>query len=300
MQMVRGNGGNQFRQYAGQNVRNQNGYNAVQNVKNQNLNRNGNVVAARAKGNVTRNNGHIPPKTAEQKLARKTKLKAKSTVMLAIPDEHILKFHVGKDEKSLWEAIKNRFGGNKESKKIQKTILKKRYENFVASRSKGLDKTYDSLPSAWNTHTLIMRNKDDLDTLSMDDLYNNLKVYEAEIKSQSSSSLNSHNVAFVSSENTSSTNEAVNTAHDDSDSHMEEIDLPFTRDDPMPPSIKDDDYDSGRDILILEELLDNYSLSLPANESYHFDIPSPYRPPVKPPDGKTRTLNIKMIGDVSD
>ncbi|GJW88956.1 hypothetical protein Tco_0164296 [Tanacetum coccineum] len=59
-----------------------------------------------------------------------------------------------------------------------------------------------------------MRNKADLDELSMDDLYNNLKVYEAEIKSQSSSSSNSQNVAFVSSENTSSTNEAVNTAHE--------------------------------------------------------------------------------------
>nr|GEY40517.1 hypothetical protein [Tanacetum cinerariifolium] len=86
----------------------------------------------------------------------------------------------------------------------------------------------------------------------------------------------------------------------DSDSHMEEIDLPFTLDDPMPPAIEDDDYDSGRDISILEELLDNYSLSLLANESYHFDIPSPYRPPAKPPDGNTRTLNIKMLGDVSD
>ncbi|GJX63974.1 putative ribonuclease H-like domain-containing protein [Tanacetum coccineum] len=59
-----------------------------------------------------------------------------------------------------------------------------------------------------------MRNKPDLDELSMDDLYNNLKVYEAKIKSQSSSNSNSHNVAFVSSENTSSTNEAVNTALD--------------------------------------------------------------------------------------
>nr|GFA13143.1 hypothetical protein [Tanacetum cinerariifolium] len=68
----------------------------------------------------------------------------------------------------------------------------------------------------------------------------------------------------------------------------------------MPPGIEDDDYDSGRDILILEELLDNYSLSLAANESYHFDIPSPYRPPAKPLDGNTRTLNIKMMGDVSD
>nr|GEV89239.1 hypothetical protein [Tanacetum cinerariifolium] len=144
------------------------------------------------------------------------------------------------DVKTLWEAIKTRFGGNKESKKMQKTILKQQYKNFAASRSEGLDKTYDmfqklssqleihgevishedanlvllrSLPPAWNTHTLIMRNKSDLDTLSMDDLYNNLKVYEAEIKGQSSSSSNSQNVAFVSSDNTSSTNESVNTAH---------------------------------------------------------------------------------------
>nr|GEY16611.1 hypothetical protein [Tanacetum cinerariifolium] len=58
-----------------------------------------------------------------------------------------------------------------------------------------------------------MRNKSDLDTLSMDDLYNNLKVYEAEIKGQSSSSSNSQNVAFFPSDNTSSTNEIVNTAH---------------------------------------------------------------------------------------
>nr|GEX24454.1 retrovirus-related Pol polyprotein from transposon TNT 1-94 [Tanacetum cinerariifolium] len=88
--------------------------------------------------------------------------------------------------------------------------------------------------------------------------------------------------------------------NEDSDSHMEEIDLPFTPDDPMSPGIEDDDYDLGMDIPILEELLDNYSVSLPDNESYHFDIPPPYRPPVKPLDGNTRTLNIKMMGDVSD
>nr|GEX90788.1 hypothetical protein [Tanacetum cinerariifolium] len=88
--------------------------------------------------------------------------------------------------------------------------------------------------------------------------------------------------------------------NEDSDSHIEEINLSFNPDDPMPPSIDDDDYDSERDILILEELLDNYPLSLPATESYHFDNPSPYRPPAKPPDGNTGTLNIKMMGDVSD
>nr|GFD00360.1 hypothetical protein [Tanacetum cinerariifolium] len=68
--------------------------------------------------------------------------------------------------------------------------------------------------------------------------------------------------------------------------HSAEIDLFLNPDDPMPPGIEDDDYDSERDVSILEELLDNYSLSLPTNESYHFDIPSPYRPPAKPPDGE--------------
>nr|GEZ04632.1 hypothetical protein [Tanacetum cinerariifolium] len=86
----------------------------------------------------------------------------------------------------------------------------------------------------------------------------------------------------------------------DSDSLMEEIDLSFNPDDPMPPGIEEDDDDSERDILILEELLDNYSLSLPENESFRFDIPSFSRPPAKPPDGKTGILNIKMMGDISE
>nr|GFD52365.1 hypothetical protein [Tanacetum cinerariifolium] len=81
---------------------------------------------------------------------------------------------------------------------------------------------------------------------------------------------------------------------------MEEIDLSFNPDDPMPPSIEDDDNDSERDILILEELLDNYSLSFPVNELFYFYIPSFSRPPAKPPDGNTGILNIKMIGDVSE
>nr|GEV17206.1 hypothetical protein [Tanacetum cinerariifolium] len=85
----------------------------------------------------------------------------------------------------------------------------------------------------------------------------------------------------------------------DSDSFMEETDLSFTPDDPMPPGIEEDDYDSEKDILIHEELLDNYSLSLLVIESYHFDIPSFSRPPAKPPNGNTGILNIKMMGDNS-
>nr|GFA29631.1 hypothetical protein [Tanacetum cinerariifolium] len=86
----------------------------------------------------------------------------------------------------------------------------------------------------------------------------------------------------------------------DSDSFMEEIDLSFNPDDPMPPGIEDDDDDSERDILILEELLENYSLSFPVIESYHFDIPSFHHPPAKPPDGNTGILNIKIMGDNSE
>nr|GEZ26481.1 hypothetical protein [Tanacetum cinerariifolium] len=86
----------------------------------------------------------------------------------------------------------------------------------------------------------------------------------------------------------------------DSNSFMEEIDLSFNLDDPMPPGIEEDDDDSKRDILILEEFLNNYSLSLPKNKSFHFDIPSFFRPPAKPPDGNTGILNIKMMGDISE
>nr|GEV62581.1 hypothetical protein [Tanacetum cinerariifolium] len=85
----------------------------------------------------------------------------------------------------------------------------------------------------------------------------------------------------------------------DSDSLMEEINLSFTPDYPMPPGIKDDDYNSERDIIILDEFISNDSLSLPEKESFHFDIPSSFRPPAKPPDGNTGILNVKMMGDIS-
>nr|GEZ46067.1 hypothetical protein [Tanacetum cinerariifolium] len=86
----------------------------------------------------------------------------------------------------------------------------------------------------------------------------------------------------------------------DSDSLMEEIDLSFTPDYPMPLSIEDDDYDSERDILILKDLPSIDTLSLLETESFHFDIPSFSHPPAKPPDGNTGILNVKMIGDISD
>ncbi|GJY32793.1 ribonuclease H-like domain-containing protein, partial [Tanacetum coccineum] len=161
--------------------------------------------------------GLISPKTAEQKLAKKNELKAKSTMLLAIPDEHLLKFHGIKDAKTLWEAIKARSEGlDKTYDRFQKLISQLEIHGEVISQKDANLKLLRSLPSAWNNIALIMRNKSGLDTLSMDDLKvcNNLKVYESEIKGQSSSSLNSQNLAFVSLENTSNTNESVNTTHE--------------------------------------------------------------------------------------
>nr|GFA60403.1 hypothetical protein [Tanacetum cinerariifolium] len=84
------------------------------------------------------------------------------------------------------------------------------------------------------------------------------------------------------------------------DSLMEEIDLSFSSDYPMPSGIEEDYYDSERDILILEELLSNDSLSLPENESFHFDISSSSHPPAKLPDGNIGILNVKVMGDISE
>nr|GEV09325.1 hypothetical protein [Tanacetum cinerariifolium] len=84
----------------------------------------------------------------------------------------------------------------------------------------------------------------------------------------------------------------------DSDSFMEEIDLSFTPNDSMSPSIEEDKYNSKRDILILEELLSNDSLLLLKNESFHFDIPSSPRPSTKPLDGNSGILNVKVMGDI--
>ncbi|GJS61761.1 hypothetical protein Tco_0656545 [Tanacetum coccineum] len=93
---------------------------------------------------------------------------------------------------------------------------------------------------------------------------------------------------------------------EDSDSLMEEINLFLTPDDSMPPGIENDDYDSERDILFIEELLSNDSHSLPANESFHFNVPSSPRPPAKPPDDgiyfepDTEFLIAKVVDDISD
>ncbi|GJY64057.1 hypothetical protein Tco_0465517 [Tanacetum coccineum] len=186
---------------------------------------------------TTNENGietEVPPKTAQALLQRQRKRKAKSILLLAIHDEYQLRFHGIKDAKSIWAAIKSRFGGNVESKKMQKTVLKQQFEKFSVSDTEGLDKAYDrfqKLISLLEVHALIIRNKDGIDDLDIDDLYNNLKVFEVDIKVSSGSSLNSQNVAFLSTEDTSSINESNSPQLDDEDQEqidhddLEEMDL---------------------------------------------------------------------------
>nr|GEX58031.1 hypothetical protein [Tanacetum cinerariifolium] len=104
---------------------------------------------------------------------RKNELKARGTLLMDLLDKHQLKLNIHKDAKTLIEAIDN------------------------------------SLPTEWRTHTLIWRNKTDLEEQSLDDLFNRLKIYKAEVKSSFSASTSTQNITFVSSQNTDSTNKPV-------------------------------------------------------------------------------------------
>nr|GEV12006.1 hypothetical protein [Tanacetum cinerariifolium] len=85
----------------------------------------------------------VAPTTAEQRLTRKNELKARGTLLMALSDKHHLKFNIHKDAKTLMEAIKKRFGRNKETNKVQKTLLKQQYKNFTGSSFESLDQIHD-------------------------------------------------------------------------------------------------------------------------------------------------------------
>ncbi|GJV07302.1 hypothetical protein Tco_1344958 [Tanacetum coccineum] len=88
------------------------------------------------------------------------------------------------------DAIKSRFGGNDESKKIHRNVLKHQFENFTTILNESLDKAYDRFQKL----------------ISQLEVYA-APVYEDKMKRSLSSTSNSQNLAFLSSENTSSTNE---------------------------------------------------------------------------------------------
>ncbi|GJX81864.1 putative ribonuclease H-like domain-containing protein [Tanacetum coccineum] len=180
----------------------------------------------------------LPPVSTAEIHAVEKERKARIILLMAIPKEHLRRFLGMDDAKEIWEAIRTRFGGNANSKKMQKAVLKQQFEAFTISSSEGLEKGYDrfqqlfsqleaygaevstedvnykflrSLPPAWSNLAMTMRTKPDVDTLSIDDLYNNLRVFEQELTSTSKSSTSAQNVAFVS--HSKSNNNKVKSGH---------------------------------------------------------------------------------------
>nr|GEX88452.1 hypothetical protein [Tanacetum cinerariifolium] len=164
---------------------------------------NGNKVLMKTVGTVEQK---YKPTSVEEKLDRKNKIKARGTLLMALPNKDQVKFHSHQDAKLLMKAIKKRYGGNKESKKVQRTLLKQQYENLTASSSKTLDQTFDrlqkliseleiqgeviehevinlkllrSLPSEWKTHALIWRNKAETEIINHKKSQFNLVSYKA-------------------------------------------------------------------------------------------------------------------------
>nr|GEZ23861.1 hypothetical protein [Tanacetum cinerariifolium] len=127
----------------------------------------------------------IAPTTTEQRLARKNELKARGTLLMVLPDKHHLKFNIHKDAKTLIEAIKKSFVGNKETKKVQKTLLKQKYEKFTGLSYKSLDQVHDRLQKLITLRSIRLK----------------LRVLPLLASTQ--------NIAFVSFQTTDSTTEPV-------------------------------------------------------------------------------------------
>ncbi|GJZ89178.1 putative ribonuclease H-like domain-containing protein [Tanacetum coccineum] len=179
------------------------------------------------------------PVTAEEKTNKMNDEKARSLLLMAPPNEHQLTFSQYSDAKTMFAAIETRFGGNKATKKTQKTLLKQQYENFSASSIESLDYIFNrlqktvsrlvilgvvitqedlnskflrSLPPEWNTHVVVWMNKGDIETMIIDDLYNNFIIVEQDVKKSVGVSSGAQNLAFMTAPSASSTND-VNTVN---------------------------------------------------------------------------------------
>ncbi|GJV71874.1 ribonuclease H-like domain-containing protein [Tanacetum coccineum] len=143
----------------------------------------------------------LSPVSATEIHAIEKERKARTILVMAIPKDYLRRFHGMNDAKEIWEAIRTRFGGNANSKKMRKAVLKQQFEAFTISSSKGLEKDMtdsNNYSHTWSNMAMTIRTKPDVDTLSIDDLYNNLRVFEQELTSITKSSANAQNVAFVS------------------------------------------------------------------------------------------------------
>ncbi|KAJ9566196.1 hypothetical protein OSB04_002162 [Centaurea solstitialis] len=149
-----------------------------------------------------------PPRSDADRKRRQTEMKALSTLLLAIPNEYQHQFSSCTDVKALWTAIEKRFSGTKSTKRNQKAILKQQYENVTSLKNESMTQTFDrfnkligelatvdvkmdkddvnrkflrSLGEEWTIYTVSFRQWDDLEDKELEDLYNDLRIFEADI-----------------------------------------------------------------------------------------------------------------------
>ncbi|KAJ9543926.1 hypothetical protein OSB04_023633 [Centaurea solstitialis] len=181
-----------------------------------------------------------PPKSDADKKRKQTEMKALSTLLLAIPNEYQHQFCTCPDAKSLWNSLEKRFSGTKSSKRNQKALLKQQYENFTSTKNDSMTQTFDrfnkligelakvdvkmekdevnrkflrSLSEEWTMYTVSFRQGDDLEDKELEDLYNDLRIFEAEVETKKRPSGYSHTIALYSSENPSSNINTASTAN---------------------------------------------------------------------------------------
>nr|GEU34118.1 hypothetical protein [Tanacetum cinerariifolium] len=83
--------------------------------------------------------------TTKDMQKRRNDVKARTTFLLALPDEHQLRFSKYETAKELWKAILKTFGKNEATKKTKKNQLKLQYKNFKAEGSETLEQTFNRL-----------------------------------------------------------------------------------------------------------------------------------------------------------
>ncbi|GJW74214.1 ribonuclease H-like domain-containing protein [Tanacetum coccineum] len=151
----------------------------------------------------------LPPVSVEEQIAVQRETKARTILLQSLPEDHMADFHHLDDARDIWLAVKARFGGNDESKKMRKSMLKQEFSEFRVSESEGLHKGYDrfqkilsqlnqmqakpdnedcnmkflrALPPSWSQVAITLKTKGGLDYLSFDDL----KLSRSQVEEQPS------------------------------------------------------------------------------------------------------------------
>ncbi|GJX95508.1 ribonuclease H-like domain-containing protein [Tanacetum coccineum] len=154
------------------------------------------------------------PATAEEKIKKKNDVKARGLLLMALPNEHQLTFSQYPNAKSMFAAIETRFGESLDSifNRLQKIVSRLAILGVIITQEDLNLEFLSSLPPEWNTHVVVWMNKPKIETMSIDDLYNNFKIVEQKIKKTVGTSSGGQNLAFMTAPSSSNTNDA-NTAY---------------------------------------------------------------------------------------